>query len=209
MAGVPTSLRFRLLALFAAVSAWGLVAGGRGAPPQVRAARLSQPFTELVSFSAWLRSIGRVPSGRVMEWRIQPADRRVATALGIDPGSAVYGLVRVRLADGEPVMIERTAFPLEIGQLVGEVDLEAGSIFASLAERGIVFDRARQEIDAVGASAADARVPGVSDARAAAARPANLLFAGGPTSRVVRGPLSGRARDAHDRSFGGQVEPRS
>jgi len=144
----------------AALRTEGLVAGGRGAPPRVRAPRLSQPFTELVSFSAWLRSIGRVPSGRVVEWRIQPADRRVATALGIDPGSAVYGLVRVRLADGEPVMIERTAFPLEIGQLVGEVDLEAGSIFASLAERGIVFDRARQEIDAVGASAADARFLG-------------------------------------------------
>jgi GntR family transcriptional regulator len=142
----------------AALRTEGLVAGGRGAPPRVRAPRLSQPIAELISFSAWLRSVGRMPSGRVISWEFERADRRTAAALGIAPGATVRRLVRLRMADGEPVMIERTAFPLEICGLVGEVDLERGSIFASLGERGIVFERARQEIDAVAASAADARL---------------------------------------------------
>ncbi len=142
----------------AALRADGTIAGGRGAPPIVRGPRLSQPFTELLSFTTWVRSLGRQPSGRVIEFTLRAASPETAAALDLATGAPVRHLVRVRYADGEPLMIERTTFPAEIGELVATVDLEHDSIYAALATKGVVFDSARQEIDAVGASAADARL---------------------------------------------------
>ena len=142
----------------AALRADGTIAGGRGAPPIVRGPRLSQPFTELLSFSSWVRSLGRRPSGRVAEFTIRAASPETAAALGLEIGARVRHLVRVRYADGEPLMIERAMFPAEIGDLVASVDLEHDSIYAELATKGVVFDAAHQEIDAIGATAADARL---------------------------------------------------
>lgn len=141
----------------AALRADGTIAGGQGAPPIVRGPRLSQPFTELLSFTSWVRSLGRQPAGRVVEFTVRAASPEAAAALDLATGSPVRYLVRVRYADGEPLMIERTTFPAEIGELVATVDLEHDSIYATLATKGVVFDSARQEVDAVGASAADAR----------------------------------------------------
>ncbi len=41
------------------------------------------------------------------------ADEEVAAALGIIPGELVHEVVRVRLADQEPISLERAAFPAE------------------------------------------------------------------------------------------------
>ncbi|MFZ5852974.1 MAG: GntR family transcriptional regulator [Chloroflexota bacterium] len=142
----------------AALRADGTIAGGRGVPPIVRGPRLSQPFTELLSFSSWVRSLGRRPSGRVVEFTIRAASPETARALGLEIGARVRHLVRVRYADGEPLMIERTTFPGEIGDRVAGIDLEHDSIYAELATQGVVFDAAHQEIDAIGATAADARL---------------------------------------------------
>src|SRR6266508_1129312 len=134
---------------------------GNGRPPTVRGARLSQPFTELLSFSAWVSSLGRKPSGKVIEFARRPADVETAEALGVPRGEPVFYLVRVRFADEEALMIERTVFPAAVGQLVGGLELDRQSIYAELAEQGVVFDSARQIIDAVGASPVDARLLGV------------------------------------------------
>jgi GntR family transcriptional regulator len=171
-AGQPLASESELMARFgvargtirqalAALRADGSIAGGRGRPPTVRGARLAQPFTELLSFSAWVSSLGRKPSGKVIEFARRPADVEVAEALGVPRGEPVFCLVRVRLADEEALMIERTVFPAAVGQLVGGLELDRQSIYAELAEQGVVFDSARQIVDAVGASPVDARLLGV------------------------------------------------
>ena len=59
-------------------------------------------------------------------------------------------------------MIERGAYPDRVGALVAGMDLEHGSITERLEELGIVFADAEHVIDAVPASAEDARLLGVS-----------------------------------------------
>jgi len=145
----------------ATLRADGLVSGSRGKSPVVRGARLAQPFTELLSFSAWVTSLGRKPSGKVIEFARRPADVETAAALEIPRGQTIFHLVRVRLADEEPLMIERTTFPETVGELVARLELDRLSIYAELAEQGIAFDSARQFVDAVGASATDGRLLGV------------------------------------------------
>lgn len=146
----------------AALRAEGLIVGGRGAKPVVvREPQLAQPFSELLSFSAWARSLGRTPSGRVVSSVASPADRATAEALGVAAGTRLHHLVRVRLADHEPLMIERTWFAPGVGELVAALDLEHDSIYAALGRHDVVFAAARQSVDAVAAGRVDARLLGV------------------------------------------------
>jgi GntR family transcriptional regulator len=78
--------------------------------------------------------------------------------LWISEGAFVYRLARVRLLDDRPVMIERTTYPDRIGALVAGMDLDRESITARLEELGTSFADAEHTIDAVRASAEDARL---------------------------------------------------
>jgi len=166
----------------ASLRADGSVFGGRGAPPLVRGGRLQQPFTELLSFSSWIASLGGRPSGVVVAFERGPADAEIAETLGVAVDAPVSRLVRLRLADNEPLMVERTTFPADIGDVVAMVDLEHQSIYAELAGHGIVFDYARQLIDSVPASTSDARLLGLR-ARAPVLRVRRLSFS--PSGRPL------------------------
>ncbi len=138
------------------LAAEGSVASRQGARSVVLAAPRTQSFGHLLSFSAWARSLGEVPRGRMVELlrrRAGPAD---AEQLGIELGADVYTLMRVRLLGSRPVMVERTTFIESVGVLLGSLRLEVDSIYERLAERGVVFAHARHAIEALGADDRDA-----------------------------------------------------
>lgn len=139
----------------------GLLVGSRGQPPRAAAPPLRQSIDELVSFSRWVRSLDEEPAGKVVELAPRPGDGETVAALGLPPGALVWHLVRLRLLSGEPVMIERTSFPPPVGEHVAELDLERESIYERLELQGIVFAQAAQLVDAVAATALDARLLGV------------------------------------------------
>jgi GntR family transcriptional regulator len=146
---------------FAALRADGVIASRRGARRVVFGGPRVQSFGELLSFSRWARAMGEEPGGRVVS-----LDRRQATAaerarLALPDDAAVYFLMRVRLLSGRPVMLERAVYPEKVGALVAGLDLTRDSISARLEELGIVFTDAEHVIDAVPASAEDARWLGV------------------------------------------------
>ncbi len=139
----------------------GLVSGGRGRRPVVSRSTLAQSFDQLISFTAWAESLGRTPSARTLELARRPAGRTEADAMGLEPGTAVFQYKRVRLLDGEPAMIELSTFIEEIGILLVGCDLDGGSVYAQLGERGVVFNEANQAIAAVAADAEQASLLGV------------------------------------------------
>lgn len=134
----------------------GLISGGRGRRPVVARPTLSQSFDEMVSFSAWAQRLGRVPGGRMIELARRPAEGEVALRLGVDPGTPTFHYKRVRLLDGEPAMLEESAFAEPVGRLLLDLDLDGGSVYAQLIERGVALVEAEQEIAAVAASAEQA-----------------------------------------------------
>ena len=142
----------------AALRADGTIGGSRGRRLAVRGAPLTQSLGELVSFTTWAQSLGKHPSGWVLSFAEDEANEPVAAALGIAPGSPVWRLERLRLADGEPLLIERTFFPAAIGGLLRDVDLEKHSVYEQLAARGVTVSSARHLLDAVAADAGDARL---------------------------------------------------
>ncbi|WP_052852581.1 GntR family transcriptional regulator [Streptomyces avicenniae] len=139
----------------------GLIGGGRGRSPEVRTGQVPQPFDTLLSFSRWAERIGRVPGQRIQELALRPARREVADALAVDEGETVVELLRLRLLDGRPAMVERTVFVEHVGRLLFDFDLDSGSIYAYLIERGVELALARHVFDAVPADDTDARLLGV------------------------------------------------
>src|SRR5947209_13531697 len=141
-----------------ALRADGVIASRRGARRVVVGGPRVQSFGELLSFSRWARAIGEEPGGRVAGIRRRPARPAEAERLALPAGAQVYHLTRVRLLSGHPVMIERGVYPDRVGVLVAGMDLAADSITERLEELGVVFADAEHVIDAVPASAEDARL---------------------------------------------------
>ncbi len=146
----------------AALRGEGLISGGRGRRAVVSRPTLAQSFDELISFSAWAESLGRAPGARTLELGRQPADPYDAAALGIEPGTDVVRYRRLRLLDGEPAMIELSTFVEPVGRLLLGGDLDHGSVYARLAQRGVRFQEAEHTIVSVAASAEQASLLGVS-----------------------------------------------
>ncbi|WP_027941369.1 GntR family transcriptional regulator [Amycolatopsis taiwanensis] len=140
----------------AALRSEGLIAGGRGKPPTVRHDALGQPFDTLLSFSAWAHDLGRTPGQRTLELALRPATPEIAAQLGIEPGQRVVSVLRQRLLDGQPTLLERGSFIEPVGRLLFDFDCDSGSLWAYLQSRGIDFASASHVIDAVPADETDA-----------------------------------------------------
>ena len=139
----------------------GLIGGGPGKPAVVRSRIVSQSFTTFLSFSNWVRDMGRHAGQRTIEIARRAADNKVAAALGMAPGDTVVQLLRVRLLDDTAVMIERSTFTDAVGRFLFDFDCNSGSIYAYLSSRGVELERARHVIDAVSAIAQDGELLGI------------------------------------------------
>ena len=142
----------------AALRASGVIGGSQGRTFSVLGDSLTQPFDEFVSVTSWLRSIGKTPGAIVLCQDKGLAGDEAAAHLGIAPTDLVWRIRRLRTADGEPLMIEHTVMPEAVGDLLAGADLEHTSMYASLADRGVVVASARHRIDAVAATADEARL---------------------------------------------------
>jgi GntR family transcriptional regulator len=140
----------------AALRQEGLIGGGQGRPPTVLDSALGQPFESLLSFSAWAHQVGHVPGQRTIEMARRGASHGAAQALGIEEGAPVIEVLRLRLLDDRPTMVERSTFVLEVGRLLFDFDPDSGSLWGYLTERGVDLHSALHTFDAVSADETDA-----------------------------------------------------
>lgn len=145
----------------AALRADRLIVGGRGRPPTIRKNVLSQSVETFLSFTEWAESMGKIPGQRTFEIARRPAGADIARELGIGPDDPVVSLLRLRLLDGEPTMVERSHFVLEAGKLLFDFDTDSGSTFRYLMESGVELHSARHTIDAVAAGPRDVDLLGI------------------------------------------------
>jgi GntR family transcriptional regulator len=140
----------------------GLIRGGRGRRAVVVSPPLSQSFDEMVSFTAWAEALGRVPGARTLELTRRPCPPDLAGPLGLTAGAPVFAYLRVRLLDGEPVMVEESTFIESVGRHLEDLDLDGGSVYGQLAARGVHLAEAEQQISAISAGVGVAALLGVS-----------------------------------------------
>ncbi len=87
-----------------------------------------------LSFSEQMLAIGRTPASRQVSLRVTPARAESAAALGLQVGDPLVELIRVRLADGEPILLETTSLPGRRFPNLEQADLSDRSLYSYLAE---------------------------------------------------------------------------
>ncbi len=113
------------------------------------------------TFTEEMQLRGLDPQTRVISAREQPADGRVADALDLAVGAPTLYLERLRIADGEPLLLEEVHLPAERFAGLLAADLEHGSLYQVLTERyGTRIDRAREWLEPALLPAREARLLG-------------------------------------------------
>jgi GntR family transcriptional regulator len=136
---------------------------GRGGGTFVAEPKLEQDLTTLAGFSEQLRRHGVTPGARVLTAVEHPAGPTAAAALRIGEAEPVYGVRRIRLADGQPLLLEHSLFPAASfpGMLRCRLD---GSLYELLEIKyGQRPHRARERLEPVTASVREAEALDVEE----------------------------------------------
>jgi GntR family transcriptional regulator len=121
--------------------------------------RIDRDFTGELSFTEEMQTRGLDPQTRLVAARPESAGEAVAAALGLELGSPTLYLERLRMADGEPLLLEQVHLPAERFPGLLASDLEHGSLYDLLTERyGVRVARAREFMEPVLLRAREARL---------------------------------------------------
>jgi GntR family transcriptional regulator len=131
---------------------------GRGGGIFASERKVERDLTSLAGLPAYLRRQGFESAARVLSTATVEADKETATALAIDTDAAVLEVVRVRLADGQPISLERARFPAE--RFPGLLDRSLGGSLYELLESDYDLHpgEAEERIEVVSAGGTEARL---------------------------------------------------
>jgi GntR family transcriptional regulator len=134
---------------------------GRGGGIFVAERKVERDLSSLAGLPAYLRRQGFESDARVLSTATVEADPETGAALGLARGELVLEVVRVRLADREPISLERAFFPAE--RFPGLLDRSlSGSLYELLqTDYELVPGEAQERIEVVAAGTAEARLLGV------------------------------------------------
>jgi DNA-binding GntR family transcriptional regulator len=132
----------------------GLLMRKRGVGTQVVRRTVRRPL-ELTSLYDDLRRAGRHPTSRVLAAETTPADPEVAQALAVAPGSPVFRLRRLRLADGAPLALLPNYLSCSLLDVAPET-FESTGLYDLIRAAGVHITVAEQIVGAAKASAPDA-----------------------------------------------------
>jgi GntR family transcriptional regulator len=115
-----------------------------------------------MSFTEEMRRRGLDPETKLIAARPEAAAESVAAALRLGPGSPTLYLERLRLADGEPLLLEMVHLPAERFPGLLASDLEHNSLYDILTEHyETPVVRAREALEPVLLPAREARLLGL------------------------------------------------
>lgn len=140
----------------------GLIGSRQGARRVVLSTTPSQSFSQLRSFSEWAHAHGHSAGGAVVSSTRRPADPEEAAQLLLPVGAEILHVARLRTLDGEPVLLERTAYVDWIAEAVERLADDCESVTQGLYDDvGLVLAHGEHRIDAVTAGTLETRELGV------------------------------------------------
>jgi GntR family transcriptional regulator len=126
---------------------------GRGGGTFVAAPKVERDLGSFAGLGEYIRRQGLVAGARVIAVALTTAEPAVTDALRLGPYEPVVAITRVRLADGEPIALERSRFPA--GRFPGLAEQAlGGSLYDLLRDKyGEAPERAVERIEPVAAEA--------------------------------------------------------
>lgn len=136
---------------------------GRAGGTFVAQPKVDRDLSVVVGLPEYLRRQGFVAGTQVLSATITTADEATAAHLEVAAESLVVTIVRIRLADGVPLSLERTRLPAD--RVPGMLELPlSGSIYDLLAERyAMTPEDVIEHLEVVQASPDEAALLGIED----------------------------------------------
>jgi GntR family transcriptional regulator len=107
---------------------------------------------------------GLTPVTKVLRQEVQPADKKIAKYLQIEPGDQVIVIERLRSVGSEPINLVTTYVPYDICPDLIDEDLSTQSLYALLEKKhGLELSHGRRTIEAVAANQYEAQLLGVEE----------------------------------------------
>lgn len=104
---------------------------------------MKQKLLKFYSFTEEMKKQGKVPESKIMSFKEKEADEKISKELNINKSDKVFELVRLRIADSEAVMYEKTYLPAKKMLGLSKKDLMKNPLYDILQSRyNIVFTKA-------------------------------------------------------------------
>lgn len=133
----------------------GLLESSRGRSTRVRPGQIEQSLGALYSLFREVEARGMVQRSEVLDLA-EEVDPEVAGRLWLPADTPLLHLVRLRLADDEPLALDRTWLPAHLTRGLQEADLTHTGLYDELAARcGVRLTGGREVLSAVVPSRAD------------------------------------------------------
>ncbi|SPT64251.1 GntR family transcriptional regulator [Actinomadura madurae] len=158
----------------------GLITRRRGVGTMVVAPRYGHGLDRLEGLAETLAGHGAVTNEVRAAGRVADPPGGVAARLGLAPGEGAVRIERLRRLEGEPLSLDVSYLPADVGAAVLGLDLAGRDLFALIEEvAGQPLGRAEVTLDAVGAGPGPAALLGVAEGAA--------VFAVGRLTRLADG----------------------
>lgn len=141
----------------------GVLVARHGFGTFVAEPKVAHDALHLRGFSEEVRRLGGNAVSRVLEQQIVAAPPRIAAELQLAPGAALARIIRLRLADTSPLVLETIYVPCSICPDLANEDFSAQSLYNVLEQRyGVRPLRARQMLEATTANDYETALFGVA-----------------------------------------------
>lgn len=131
---------------------------GRGGGTFISPEKIDRDLSRIVGVPSLLRGQGFTAGTRLVSAAVLLADPATRVALGLNEEDHIFDVVRIRLADGQPISLEHARFPAEMFPGLLERPL-GSSLYELLSRHYDTFpDEALEQIEIVEATADEARI---------------------------------------------------
>lgn len=126
----------------------GLIDRVRGKGTFISQNKLRRKMEQVYSFTHEMTTLGLSPSSRLLEFEtVESGD--MAANFEIAPGDLLYHILRVRMANGEPLLLETTHVPVKCCEGLTREKLERGSLYDLLYQAGIRPFKAEETYESI------------------------------------------------------------
>lgn len=134
---------------------------GKGSFVQGR--KIDHRLSNFYSFSEEVKKQGMKPSSELIKAKVIEVDEYISKQLGIDRGSKVNYIKRLRKADDRIIALDRSFIPLSICGVITQEELASNSLYEVLIKKGVTPDRATESFFAETTSQEDAKLLGMDE----------------------------------------------
>lgn len=107
----------------------------QGSGTFVSSRRLKQKLLKFYSFTEEMKKQGKIPESKILSFKEIEAGEKISKELNIEKEDKVFELIRLRLADREEIMYEKTYLPIKRFRNLSKKDLLNNSLYGILQSR--------------------------------------------------------------------------